>query len=46
MELPPSLRHAIERALSGRRPADLAAAAAALSQRYREERREASCRER
>ena len=40
MELPPALRHAIERALSGRRPADLAAAAAALSQRYREERRD------
>ena len=40
MELPPALRHAVERALSGRRPAGLAAAAAALSQRYREERRD------
>ena len=40
MELPLRLRHAVDRALSGRRPADLAAAAAALSQRYREERRD------
>jgi len=40
MELPPSLRQAVDRALSGRRAADLAAAAAALSQRYREERRD------
>src|SRR5262249_37768831 len=38
MELPPPLRQAVERALSGRRPADLAVAA--LSQRYRDERRE------
>lgn len=40
MELPPPLRHAVERTLSGRRPADLAATAAALSRRYREERRD------
>jgi ribosomal protein RSM22 (predicted rRNA methylase) len=40
MELPPPLRQAIDRALNGRRPADLAAAAAALSLRYREERRD------
>src|SRR5215831_15454056 len=40
MELPPPLRQAVERALSGRRPADLAVAAAALSQRYRDERRD------
>jgi len=40
MELPPPLRQAVERALNGRRPADLAVAAAALSQRYREERRD------
>ncbi len=39
MELPPRLRHAVDRALSGRRPADLAVTAAALSERYREERR-------
>ena len=38
MELPPPLRHAVDRALSGVTVADLAAAAAALSQRYREER--------
>jgi ribosomal protein RSM22 (predicted rRNA methylase) len=38
MELPPLLRHAVERALNGRKLADLAAAAAALSQRYRQER--------
>jgi ribosomal protein RSM22 (predicted rRNA methylase) len=37
MELPPPLRQAIDRALSGAR--DLAPIAAALSQRYREERR-------
>src|SRR6516225_5559894 len=40
MELPPPLRQAVERALNGRRPADLAVAAAALSQRYRDERRD------
>ena len=40
MELPPPLRQAVDRALSGRKPADLAAAAAALSRRYREERRD------
>ena len=34
------LRQAVDRALNGRRPADLAATAAALSQRYREERRD------
>ncbi len=38
MELPPPLRQAIDRVLSGAR--DLAPAAAALSQRYREERRD------
>jgi ribosomal protein RSM22 (predicted rRNA methylase) len=40
MELPPLLRQAIDRALDGVAHADLAAAAAALSQRYREERRD------
>ena len=40
MELPPALRSAVDRALSGRRAADLAAAAAALSQRYRNEQRD------
>ena len=40
MELPPALRTAIDRALTGRRAADLAKAAAALSQRYRDERRD------
>jgi ribosomal protein RSM22 (predicted rRNA methylase) len=40
MELPPALRAAVDRALSGRRAGDLAAAAAALSQRYRQERRD------
>jgi ribosomal protein RSM22 (predicted rRNA methylase) len=40
MELPPALRRAVDRALSGRRAGDLAAAAAALSQRYRDERRD------
>ena len=40
MELPPLLRRAIDRALDGVAVADLAAAAAALSQRYREERRD------
>jgi ribosomal protein RSM22 (predicted rRNA methylase) len=38
MELPPLLRQAIDRASEGVALADLAAAAAALSQRYREER--------
>jgi len=40
MELPPALRSAVDRALSGHRAADLAAAAAALSQRYRNEQRD------
>ncbi len=40
MELPPLLRQAIDRALDGVALADLATAAAALSQRYREERRD------
>ena len=40
MELPPALRVAVDRALSGRRTADLAAAAAVLSERYRDERRD------
>jgi ribosomal protein RSM22 (predicted rRNA methylase) len=40
MELPPLLRQAVDRALSGIPLADLAAAAATLSQRYREERRD------
>ncbi len=40
MELPPALRAAVERALSGQKLADLAATAAALSQRYRDERRD------
>jgi ribosomal protein RSM22 (predicted rRNA methylase) len=40
MELPPLLRQAIDRALDGVALADLAAAAAALSQRYREQRLE------
>src|SRR5690348_4611718 len=35
MELPPHLRHAIDRALHGVPPAELAAASAALSERYR-----------
>jgi ribosomal protein RSM22 (predicted rRNA methylase) len=39
MELPSLLRQAIDRALEGIALADLAAAAAALSRRYREERR-------
>ena len=38
MELPPLLRRAVDRALSGAALTDLAAAAADLSQRYREER--------
>jgi hypothetical protein len=37
MELPPQLRQAIDRALEGIARADLAAAPAALSQRYRDE---------
>jgi ribosomal protein RSM22 (predicted rRNA methylase) len=40
MELPPLLRRAVDRALSGATLTDLAAAAADLSQRYREERRD------
>jgi ribosomal protein RSM22 (predicted rRNA methylase) len=40
MELPPPLRQAVDRALSGAKLAELAATAAALSQRYREERRD------
>jgi ribosomal protein RSM22 (predicted rRNA methylase) len=40
MELPPKLRQAVDRALSGRPLADLAATAAVMSQRYREERRD------
>jgi ribosomal protein RSM22 (predicted rRNA methylase) len=40
MELPPALRAAVERALHGQKLADLAATAATLSQRYREERRD------
>ena len=40
MELPPLLRRAVDRALSGTALADLAAAAAELSGRYREERRD------
>jgi ribosomal protein RSM22 (predicted rRNA methylase) len=40
MELPPLLRRAVDRALSGAALTDLAAAAADLSQRYREERRD------
>lgn len=39
MELPPDLRRAVDRALSGVTLADLAVAAAALSQRYRDEQR-------
>ena len=39
MELPPSLRRAVDRALSGAALTDVAAAAADLSRRYREERR-------
>src|SRR3954470_16515224 len=42
MELPPPLRQAVDRALSGMAAADLATAAAALSQRYRGERRDSS----
>src|SRR5689334_7933949 len=38
MELPPLLREAIDRALDGIALTDLAAAAATLSRRYREER--------
>jgi ribosomal protein RSM22 (predicted rRNA methylase) len=40
MELPPLLRAAVDRALSGRRAAELAVAAVALSERYRQERRD------
>ena len=40
MELPPPLRQAVDRVLSGKTVADLAATAAGLSQRYREERRD------
>jgi ribosomal protein RSM22 (predicted rRNA methylase) len=40
MELPPQLRQAVDRMLSGATLNDLAAAAAGLSQRYREEGRE------
>ncbi len=40
MELPPQLRRALDRALSDAKLAELAAAAAALSQRYRQERRD------
>ena len=40
MELPPLLRSAVEHALSGVALADLATTAAALSRRYREERRD------
>jgi ribosomal protein RSM22 (predicted rRNA methylase) len=39
MELPPALRMAVDRALSGIPARELGAAAAALSQRYRDERR-------
>src|SRR5580704_6018193 len=40
MELPPLLRHAVDRELSGVALADLAATAAALSRRYRDEARD------
>jgi len=40
MELPPPLRQAVDRALNGIALADLAAAASALSERYRQERRD------
>src|SRR3954470_3711926 len=40
MELPPLLRQAVDRALDGVALADLSKAAAELSQRYREERRD------
>jgi ribosomal protein RSM22 (predicted rRNA methylase) len=40
MELPPALRQAVDRALSGIPLGELATAAATLSQRYREERRD------
>jgi ribosomal protein RSM22 (predicted rRNA methylase) len=40
MDLPPRLRQAIDRALSGIALGELAAASAALSRRYRDERRE------
>jgi hypothetical protein len=38
MELPPLLRRAVDNALNGTALSDLAATAAALSDRYREER--------
>lgn len=44
MELPPLLRRAVDRALSGTALTDLAAAAADLSQRYREGRRDGKAR--
>src|SRR5215475_15840828 len=40
MELPPLLRRAVDRALNGTTIAELASAAAVLSQRYREEQRD------
>ena len=40
MELPPLLRNAVDRALSGMPLSELATTAAVLSQRYREERRD------
>ena len=40
MELPPALRQAVDRALNGIALSDLATTAAALSQRYREEKRD------
>ena len=39
MELPPPLRSAVDRMLEGAALADIAAAAAALSRRYRDEAR-------
>ena len=44
MELPPLLRRNVDRVLSGVGLADLAAAAAALSQRYRSEQRDGNLR--
>ena len=40
MELPPALREAVDRAIAGARPDDLARAAAVLSARYRSETRD------
>src|ERR1051326_3590764 len=40
MELPPPLRQAVDRALNGVALAELAATAASLSQRYRQDRRD------